>query len=115
MTASELKYILTIYYESGNSGFIKSARISDKLCISRAGVSKASERLLNKKLIEKDSHKMLKLSDTGVETAELYIKAISVIERALTERGVKQSLAKKEAVSAAAVLCTDTVKKISSF
>ena len=80
LTSGLEDYLEEIYIAHLNETPLKGAELARKLKISRASVSEALSRLVNKNLIKYNSYEAISLTDAGLEEARIVYQKHSLIK-----------------------------------
>ena len=112
MTASEIRYIITIKEYSENV-ILKPAKLAKLVGCSRASVSKAIHRLMNKGIIFLQQNGCVGLTQYGGQLACAYQTICTLIQQELCGRlNCTVGVAKFDSIRIAAALSPCNIKKI---
>ena len=105
LTSSHLKYLLAIYEESQDKIDVSSARVAERLNVSKPSVSSMLTALMNRELLVKERYGKIYLTDTGFLIAKDLFRNIEAVKQELARMPFQ--LSEQELHSMAAIIVTE--------
>ena len=109
-------YLETIYIASLSDGHLKSAELARKLNVSRASVSEAVSRLVNKDLVSYNRYECILLTEKGKKEARRVYKKHHILDDFFQNvLGVSSELAGENACKIEHIISEEILLKIEKF
>ena len=109
---SQEDYLEAILRISTEKGYCRSVDIADHLMVAKPSVSTAMRKLLDKGLIEMDSSKFIRLTESGRKIAQEVYGRHSYFKKYLIAAGVDESTAEEEACALEHAISEDSFRKL---
>ncbi|MBQ6622393.1 MAG: metal-dependent transcriptional regulator [Mogibacterium sp.] len=112
---SQEDYLETILRITNQRGACRSIDLAEYLEVSKASVSVAMSKLMDKGLVEMDGNKYLILTDEGGKIAEECFEKHQLFKCFLIAAGVDEAVAEDEACAMEHVVSEDSFRKIQAY
>lgn len=110
------EYIKTMYVLMQQKGEIRVTDIADKMCCSKASVTKALNNLKDKKLVEYEAYGEIKLTEQAEEIAQKTLEAYDIIYLFFNEiLEIENENAKDEAEKIKSILSDETLNMLAKY
>ena len=115
LTKSNEDYLEAILLLEEKNANVKSVDIANMLGVSKAGVTKAMNILLNLGLIYKEKYSLIKLTEEGKKAALNVLDRHQTIEKFLEKIGVSKDIAKIDCCKIEHVVSNETIECLKKF
>lgn len=110
------EYIKTMYVLKNQKGEIRVTDIADKMCCSKASVTKALNSLKEKDLVEYEAYGEIKLTKEAEEIAQKTLEAYDIVYLFFNEiLEIKSDEAKEEAEKIKSIISDETLNKLARY
>ena len=110
------EYIKTMYVLMQQKGEIRVTDIADKMCCSKASVTKALNNLKDKQLVEYEAYGKIKLTKQAEEIAQKTLEAYDIIYLFFNEiLEIENEDAKDEAEKIKSILSDETLNMLAKY
>ena len=116
LTSGLEDYLEAIYVAHLNNKPLKGAQLARELNVSRASVSEALARLVNKKLINYNSYEAISITKTGITEAKKVYNKHHILENFFEKvLGINKKEASENACKIEHIISENIINKISNF
>lgn len=110
------EYVKTMYVLKKQKGEIRVTDIADKMCCSKASVTKALNNLKEKDLVEYEAYGEIKLTTEAEEIAQKTLEAYDIVYLFFNEiLDIKNEQAKEEAEKIKSIISDETLNKLARY
>lgn len=110
------EYVKTMYVLNKQKGEIRVTDIADKMCCSKASVTKALNNLKEKSLVEYEAYGEIKLTKKAEEIAQKTLEAYDIVYLFFKEiLEIKNEHAKEEADKIKSIISDETINKLARY
>ncbi len=110
------EYIKTMYILKQQKGEIRVTDIAEKMCCSKASVTKALNNLKDKGLVEYEAYGEIKLSEQAEEIAQKILEAYDIVYLFFNEiLEIKNEQAKEEAEKIKSIISDETLNRLARY
>ena len=110
------EYVKTMYVLKKQKGEIRVTDIADKMCCSKASVTKALNNLKEKDLVEYEAYGEIKLTKEAEEIAQKILEAYDIVYLFFNEiLEIKSEQAKEEAEKIKSIISDETLNKLAKY
>ena len=110
------EYVKTMYILKQQKGEIRVTDIAEKMCCSKASVTKALNNLKDKSLVEYEAYGEIKLTEAAEEIAQKNLEAYDIVYLFFNEiLEIKNEEAKEEAEKVKSIISDETLNKLARY
>ena len=110
------EYVKTMYILKQQKGEIRVTDVAEKMCCSKASVTKAVNNLKEKELVEYEAYGEIKLTEEAEEIAQKNLEAYDIVYLFFNEiLEIKNEEAKEEAEKIKSIISDETLNKLARY
>ncbi|MBR3613904.1 MAG: metal-dependent transcriptional regulator [Clostridia bacterium] len=110
------EYVKTMYILKQQKDEIRVTDIAEKMCCSKASVTKSLNNLKEKKLVEYEAYGEIKLTEEAEEIAQKNLEAYDIVYLFLNEiLEINNEQAKEEAEKIKSIITDETLNKLARY
>ena len=110
------EYVKTMYILKQQKGEIRVTDIAEKMCCSKASVTKALNNLKEKSLVEYEAYGEIKLTEDAEEIAQKNLEAYDIVYLFFNEiLEIKNEKAKEEAEKIKSIISDETLNRLARY
>lgn len=110
------EYVKTMYILKQQKSEIRVTDIAEKMCCSKASVTKALNNLKEKSLVEYEAYGEIKLTEEAEEIAQKNLEAYDIVYLFLNEiLEIKNEEAKEEAEKIKSIISDETLNRLARY
>lgn len=110
------EYVKTMYILKQQKGEIRVTDIAEKMCCSKASVTKALNSLKGKSLVEYEAYGKIKLTEEAEEIAQKNLEAYDIVYLFLNEiLEIDSNSSKEEAEKIKSVISDETLNRLARY